>query len=280
MDAKEILQNENLEIELFLDAMYEKHGYDFRSYSRAHLKRRIMNIKNNKNYDSISMMTHDLIWDKDFKKNILHEFSINYTEMFRDPEFYNYLREEVFETLRTFPFIKIWHAGCSTGEEVYSLAIMLKEAGLYDRCQIYATDFNDSVLKIAESGIYPLHDIREYTKNYQTAGGKRSFSDYYDADNHNVILDQSLKEKIVFANHNLVSDGVFGEINLIMCRNVLIYFNKDLQDKVFKLFEESLCQGCFMCLGSKETLKFSKFDEKFDSVSEKHKVYKKKYCVK
>jgi len=271
------LFNENLEIELFLEVLCKKYGYDFRDYSKAHIKRRVMELKNRNGYHSITMMTNDLLWEKEFVKDVLLEFSVNFTEMFRDPDFYLYLRNEIPDILRTFPFIKIWHAGCSTGEEVYSLAIMLKEEGIYDKCRIYATDFNDRVLKLAESGIFPIDQIREYTSNYQRAGGKESFSDYYLSDDENVIMDSALKEKIVFANHNLVSDGVFGEMNLILCRNVLIYFNKDLQNRVFGLFKESLCNGGLLCLGSKESLKFSEVEDDFKIMNEQHKVYSLKY---
>jgi chemotaxis protein methyltransferase CheR len=277
MTKNDELFNENIEVELLLDALYKKHGYDFRDYSRAHIKRRLMEMKRRGGYDSVSMMTHDLIWDKNFIKKLLLDFSVNFTEMFRDPDFYHFIRQDVVDILRTFPFIKIWHAGCSTGEEVYSLAIILKEEGLYDRAQIYATDFNDKVLKTAEEGIYPIDKIKDYTFNYQKSGGSESFSDYYISDDQNVILDSSLKEKIVFANHNLVSDGVFGEMHLIMCRNVLIYFNNKLQDKVLNLFKASLCNGGILCLGNKESIKFTKIEKDFDIIEDKKKVYKLKY---
>ncbi len=243
MQKKEELENENIEIELLLDGLYRKHGYDFRDYSRVHIKRRIMDMKKRVGYDSVSMMIHDLFWDKNFIQNLLLSFSVNYTEMFRDPEFYRFIKDEIIDLLGTFPFVKIWHAGCSTGEEVYSLAIMLKEAGLYKRTQIYATDFNDKVLRMAEDGIYQIDHIKDYTANYQKAGGEASFSDYYDSDDHNVIIDPALKERMVFANHNLVSDGVFGEIHMILCRNVMIYFNRKLQNRVISLFKESMAMG-------------------------------------
>lgn len=277
IEKQEEFTNEKIEVELFLEALYRRHGYDFRKYSKVHIKRRIDGIKVRLGYDSISRMIHDIMWEPAFKQTVLHEFSINYTEMFRDPKFYNYLRNEVIDLLKTFPFIKIWHAGCSTGEEVYSLAIMLKECGLYDKTQIYATDFNDKVLRKAEQGIYPLDYIKSYTQNYQQAGGLNSFSDYYVSDDHNVVLNSSLREKIVFANHNLTSDGVFGEIHLILCRNVLIYFNKELQDKVLNLFRESLCNGGIMCLGSKETLKFTGVEGCFNTLSEDMKTYQLRY---
>jgi len=277
IDKQEELETENLEVELLLEAFYKKYGNDFRDYSRVHIKRRLMNVRDLCGYDSISSMTRDLLWDKKFKQKLLLEFSVNFTEMFRDPDFYLYLREEIMDLLKTFPFVKIWHAGCSTGEEVYSLAIMLKETGLYKKTQVYATDFNDKVLRMAEDGIYPIDYIKTYTSNYQKAGGQLSFSDYYQADNHNVIIEPTLREKIVFANHNLVSDGVFGEMNLILCRNVLIYFNKKLQNRALTLFKDSLCRGGILCLGSKEALRFTDVDEYFESLNEQHRVFRLKY---
>ena len=196
--------------------------------------------------------------------------------MFRDPLFYKAIRDEIIPIIKTYPFFKIWHAGCSSGEEVYSMAIILKEEGIYDRAQIYATDFNQQVLKKAKEGIYHIDKIKEYTRNYQKAGGVNSFSDYYMAKYDSVILDKSLKKNIVFADHNLVSDSVFGEMNMIVCRNVLIYFNSDLQKNVVKLFEESLRPGGFLCLGSKENLKLSGSFSDFKVIDDKEKIYKKK----
>ena len=196
--------------------------------------------------------------------------------MFRDPGFYKVIREEVVPVLRTYPYIKIWHAGCSTGEEVYSFAIMLKEEKLYDRTQIYATDFNRNVLETAKKGIYNIENIKNYTANYQKSGGKSSFSDYYIAKYNSVILDQSLKSNIVFAEHNLVTDSVFAEVNMIICRNVLIYFNRTLQNRVLKLFDESLIKGGFLGLGTKETIMFSDINANYNIISEKEKVFKKK----
>ena len=221
-------------------------------------------------------MQHEVLYAPSFFQEILKDLSINVTEMFRDPKFYLALRTEIIPLLKTYPFIKVWHAGCSTGEEVYSFAIVLKEEGLYDRVQIYATDFNRSVLDIAKKGIYPINRIKEFTANYQQAGGKQSFSDYYMADYNSVIFDQSLKKNIVFAEHNLVTDSVFAEVNIIICRNVLIYFNRELQNKVFTLFSESLINGGFLCLGSKETLQFSQNAGLYDVLNAYEKLYKKR----
>lgn len=275
-DAEHINQINNIEIELLLEGIFQQYGYDFRNYSRAHVKRRILQRVSGSNYESISKMQHDVLHHPAFFQEILKDLSINVTEMFRDPKFYLALRKEVIPLLKTYPFIKVWHAGCSTGEEVYSFAILLKEEGLYDRVQIYATDFNRNVLDIAKKGIFPINRIKEFTANYQQAGGKQSFSDYYMADYNSVIFDQSLKKNIVFAEHNLVTDSVFAEVNIIICRNVLIYFNRDLQNKVFGLFTDSLINGGFLCLGSKETLQFSTTASAYDVVNPNEKLYKKR----
>lgn len=273
------LENQDIEISLFLEAMYLKYGYDFRNYSRNHIKRRILKRMDEDNLSSISQMQHKALYEEEFIKTILSDFSINITEMFRDPSFYKAFREKVIPILRTYPFIKIWHAGCSTGEEVYSMAILLKEEGLLDRTQIYATDFNNSVLQQAMEGIYSIDNIKEYTHNYQKAGGTSSFADYYIAKYDSVIFHQSLKKRITFAQHNLVTDGVFGEMQVIICRNVLIYFNRELQNRVIELFSDSLGKGCFLCLGSKESIKLLKSYETFHSFEDEEKIYRKKYTL-
>lgn len=271
------LENEDLEIRLLLEAIFLKYGYDFRDYSKAHLKRRIMHRLSLSELNTISQMQHQVLYDRAFLETLLKDFSINVTEMFRDPPFYKVFRREVVPVLKTYPYIKMWHAGCSSGEEVYSMAILLKEEGLYERTQIYATDFNVEVLEKAKQAIYPIDDIKDYTYNYQQSGGLASFADYYIARYDSVILDHALKKKIIFADHNLVTDGVFGEMHVIICRNVLIYFNRDLQNKVFKLFYESLRNGGFLGIGTKESLRFSDYMEKFDIISENLKIYQKKF---
>ena len=272
MDA---LENENIEVELLLEAIYRKYGYDFRSYSRSTIRRRLLHRLALSRFRSLSEMQHRILYDLDFFEKLLSDISIHVTEMFRDPEFYKKVREEVVPVLKTYPFVKIWHAGCATGEEVYSMAILLKEEGLYDRAQIYATDFNEVVLQQAREGIVPMDQIRKYTTNYQAAGGRESFSDYYTARYDSAIFDQSLKKNIVFADHNLATDGVFGEMNMVVCRNVLIYFNRELQNRVVGLFKDSLCQYGFLCLGSKESLLFNKYEEYFEPVVESEKIYRK-----
>ncbi|MCD6112794.1 MAG: protein-glutamate O-methyltransferase CheR [Bacteroidales bacterium] len=272
-------QNINLEISLLLEAIFNKYGYDFRNYSKAHIKRRILHRLSLSGLDNISAMTHKAIYDKNFASQILLDFSINVTEMFRDPDFYFFIRKEVIPILKTYPFVKIWHAGCATGEEVYSMAILLKEENLYDRTQIYATDFNAKVIKSAKDGIYSIKNIKDFTRNYQKAGGKESFSDYYTANYNSVIIDNSLKKNIVFSEHNLVTDSVFAEVNMIICRNVLIYFNRDLQNKVMNLFNDSLVPGGILGLGTKESLQFLEKGKNYNCIDLKNKIYRKKYNV-
>jgi chemotaxis protein methyltransferase CheR len=262
---EEIQENQEIEIRLLIEALYLKYGYDFRNYSKAHIKRRILNRFQISELNSITEMTHKAIYDSDFVDKILMDLSITVTEMFRDPSFYKALRQSVLPVLRSYPHVKIWHAGCASGEEVYSMAIILREEGLFHKTQIYATDFN------------PLIRIKEFTVNYQKAGGKRSFSDYYKADDETAKLNENLKKNIVFANHNLVIDSVFAEMNLIVCRNVLIYFDRQLQDKVIGLFMESLAGGGFLCLGSKENLQFSPHFHTFEPVVEQERIYIKNY---
>jgi len=265
------------EINLLLEGIYHRYGYDFRDYGKAHAKRRIMHRLALSRISSISELQHRLLYDESFFHLLLQDLSINTTEMFRDPEFFLSLREQVIPVLKTYPFIKIWHAGCSSGEEVYSMAILLKEEGLLNRAQIYATDFNPSVLQKAREAIYSATQMKEYTLNYIKAGGKYSFSDYYNARYDSAILKKTLKENVVFADHNLVTDSIFGEMNLVMCRNTLIYFNKSLQDKVIGLFRDSLVPGGFLCLGSKESITFSLHKDIFEPVVGKWKIFRKKY---
>ena len=267
----------DLEISLLLEAIYRKHGYDFRQYSQAHIRRRIMNRMAISGFEDISQMQSKVLNDEIFASELLQDLSITVTEMFRDPAFYRSLREKVIPILKTYPFIKIWHAGCATGEEAYSMAIVLQEEGLYDRTTIYATDFNQLALNQAKDGIFSNKMIKEYTTNYQLSGGKESFSSYYTSNYDNVIMNQSLKKNIVWANHNLVTDSVFAEVNLILCRNVLIYFDKNLQNKVQSLFYNSLINGGVLCLGSKESLRFSDLYEKYMELDTKQRIFKKKY---
>jgi chemotaxis protein methyltransferase CheR len=274
MDDKDRMEPEILSL---LKTVYDKYGYDFREYSEAHVKRRLLNRMAMSGLKSISQMQSVITHDELLASKLLQDLSITVTEMFRDPEFYRSLRENVIPVLKTYPFIKIWHAGCSTGEEAYSMAIILKEEGLYERTTLYATDFNQQALNKAKEGIFSTQSMQEYTGNYKLSGGKKSFSDYHVSDHDHVIMNQSLKKNIVWANHNLVTDGVFAEVHLVLCRNVLIYFERNLQNKVQKLFHESLINGGILCLGSKEGLRFTNFYEAYGELDKKQRIFKKKY---
>lgn len=266
-----------LEISLLLEGIYQKYGYDFREYSKAHIKRRIMNRMVMSGTENISQMQSKVLNDDLFASIVLQDLSITVTEMFRDKEFYKSIRINIIPILKTYPFIKIWHAGCSTGEEAYSMAILLQEEGLYDRTTIYATDFNQQALDKAKDGIFSNSLIKEYTANYQLSGGKESFSKYYTSSYDHVIMNQSLKKNIVWANHNLVTDNVFAEVHLILCRNVLIYFDRNLQNKVQQLFYNSLANGGILCLGNKESLQLTDLIEEYIEIDKKQRIFKKKY---
>ena len=277
MNSTKNINNEDIEIQCLISAITTKYDYDFSEYSPAHTKRRIKHFLSVANVDNVAELLHAVLEDKGLFDQFLLNLSINVTEMFRDPAFYRAVRTKAIPLLKTYPIVKIWHAGCSTGEEVYSMAILLQEENLYRKAQIYATDFNQMVLKKAKEGIFSIEDIKNYTRNYTKAGGCKSFSDYYTAKYNSVIMDKSLKEKVVFSDHNLTLDSSFGEMNMIICRNVMIYFNKNLQNKVLALFYESLCKGGILCLGSKESIKFSDFDDKFDPIDSENRIFKKKY---
>jgi chemotaxis protein methyltransferase CheR len=267
---------ENLEIELLLEALYQRYGYDFRHYACASITRRLRQHLSKANVPTIAHLIPRVLHEPAAFQALASDLSITVTEMFRDPSFYLALREQVVPFLRTFPFINIWHAGCATGEEVYSLAIVLTEERLYERTQIYATDFNDNALQKARERIYPMEKIKEYTANYQKAGGRQSFADYYRARYDAVILDPALQRNVTFANHNLVTDGVFAEMHLVLCRNVLIYFDRTLQDQVLTLLRDSLCHQGFLCLGTKESLQFSQVKDDFVEVVPRERIYQYK----
>jgi chemotaxis protein methyltransferase CheR len=270
-------ETSELEIPLLLEAIHRKYGYDFRQYSKAHINRRIQYRMALSGLEDISQIQSKVLKDETFANELLQDLSITVTEMFRDKDFYRSLRENVIPILKTYPFIKIWHAGCATGEEAYSIAIILQEEGLYDRATIYATDFNQYALNRAKEGIISNSTIKEYTANYQLSGGKETLSDYYISSYGSVIMNQSLKKNIVWANHNLVTDSVFAEVHLVLCRNVLIYFDHSLQNKVQKLFYESLINGGILCLGTKESLRFTGFFEKYTELDSKQRIFKRKY---
>ena len=276
-DIAEQLENERIEIQLLVEGLFLKYGHDFRDYAGAHLKRRLEYRKLAEGLDNYSEMLHKILYDQDFLQQLLLDLSINITEMFRDPWVYAKIRKAVVPHLKTYPFIRSWHAGCSTGQEVYSMCILFHEEEVSGkRLQIYATDFNDLVLDKARQAIYPIEVVKEYTANYQKAGGLSSFAEYYTADYESVKINPPLRDRVLFSAHNLATDGVFAEMNIIFCRNVLIYFNKELQNKVMKLFYDSLCPGGFLCLGPKESLRFTDYADKFDIVGEKERIYRKK----
>ena len=267
----------SIEIGLLLDAIYQKYGYDFRDYSYAHVQRRILSRIRSDSLDSVSMLQHKVLHDSSYAQFFFKDLSINVTEMFRDPYFYKSVRENVVQLLKTWSYIKIWHAGCSTGEEVYSMAILLQEEGLSDRTQIYATDFNQHVIQQAKEGIYPLKLMQKYSRNYQSSGARGDFANYFHAEYDSVIMDPALKKNIVWADHNLVTDSAFAEVQMIVCRNVLIYFNKVLQGKVHSLFHSSLVNGGVLCLGHKESLRFSACESHYNVIDKDQKIYRKNY---
>jgi chemotaxis protein methyltransferase CheR len=263
------------DIRLLLDTLYERAGIDFRSYAYSSLKRRILARVQHENVGSIAGLQKLVLRDSETQARLVTGLTIHVTAMFRDPAFYRLLRHQVVPVLRTYPFLRFWVAGCSTGEEVYSLAILLQEEGLYPRCRIYATDLNDAVLAKAQRGIFPLSAMQEYTRNYQRAEGNRSFADYYTADNDFAILRPELRENVVFAAHNLVGDASFNEFHGIFCRNVMIYFNRALQERVHRLFYESLLTYGYLGLGHSETIRFTPHASAFEEIGAREKLYRK-----
>lgn len=259
-----------------LDSIHFIYGYDFTDYSEASLRRRVEHFMISRKIDDLTFLGRTLAKDERFFAEFVLEMSVTVTTMFRDPAFYKSIRDHVVQRLATYPFIKIWVAGCATGQEVYSLAILLEEEGLLSRSIIYATDINQKSLQIAKEGVYSIDNLKEYTLNYQKAGGAKSFSEYYKAKYNHVMFDKSLKQNIVFSPHNLAVDQSFNEFQLIICRNVLIYFKQSLQNKVFDLFYESLCPFGFLGLGNKESLLFSDKKKHFDEIDKKEKIFMKK----
>jgi chemotaxis protein methyltransferase CheR len=266
---------ERIEIDLLLEAIYRRYGFDFRQYALASLRRRLWRRIHAERLESISGLQERVLHDAACMERLLLDLSISVTAMFRDPSFYVAFREKVVPLLRTYPFTRIWNAGCSTGEEVYSLAILLHEEGLYERTRIYATDINEAVVDRAKEGVFPLDKMREYTENYIHAGGKAAFSEYYTAAYDGARFARSLVENVVFAQHNLVSDRSFNEFNAIMCRNVMIYFDRSLQARVHELFHESLARLGVLALGRKETIAFSPFQSSYEELDRDERIYKK-----
>lgn len=265
---------EDRQLETLIDEAFEYYGFDFSGYSRASLKRRVDRLYQMDGFTDFGQFLSKMRTDEQYFNRMVEEITVNVTEMFRDPQFYKVIRNDILPQLATRPFIRIWHAGCATGEEVYSLAILLKEANLLQKSLLYATDINQRVLETAKKGVFPLRLIKQYSENYMVSGGKNDFSDYYTANYGLAKFSDELSQRMVFSMHNLVSDRSFNEFDLIMCRNVMIYFDKPLQDKVLDLFDNSLSRLGYLVLGTKETMKFSSIQKKYEQFN-REKIWKK-----
>jgi chemotaxis protein methyltransferase CheR len=266
---------EQLEIGLLLEAVYRRYGLDFRQYAQASLKRRLYRRLHAEGLDTLSQLQDRLLHDPPCMERLLLDLSINVTSMFRDPTFYVSFRRNVVPLLRTYPFTRLWCAGCSTGEEVFTLAILLHEEGLYERARIYATDINEHVLATAREGVFPLDRMQLYTQNYIRGGGTRDFSEYYVAAYDGARFSQALTENVVFAQHNLAMDRSFNEFNVILCRNVMIYFDKALQEHVHDLFYESLERFGILALGHKESIGFTRYVDRYGEIDLDERIYRK-----
>jgi chemotaxis protein methyltransferase CheR len=265
-----------MEVRLLLEAVFHKYQYDFRSYAMASLKRRLVLAADRLGYPTVSSLQEAVMHEPKAFPALLQYLTVPVSDMFRDPAYFRALREKVVPILKTYPSLKIWIAGCSTGEEVYSLAILLREEGLLERTLIYATDINPKSLEQAQAGVYELERFQQFTENHRLSGGKGSLSDYYQAGSQLAVLDKTLKKRVVFSDHSLTTDSVFAEVQLVSCRNVLIYFDRDLQDRVLQLFADALCRKGFLGLGTKETLRFSAQAESFSEVCREARIYQKK----
>jgi chemotaxis protein methyltransferase CheR len=263
---------EDLEIRLLLEAVWSSYGYDFRDYALSSIRRRVRLFMEEEGLSTVTSVQDRVLHDTFAVRRFLRALSVNVTAMFRDPSFYRALREVVVPVLRTYPAVRIWHAGCATGEEVYSVAILLQEEGLYDRCHLYATDINEALLRQAKKGELPLSTMREHTRNYIEAGG-HGFTRWYKTRDDRAVLDPELRRNISFAHHNLATDGSLNEFHLIVCRNVLIYFNRNLQDRVHRLLYQSLIRFGFLGLGSKETVRFTPHEAHYEELPER--LYRK-----
>jgi chemotaxis protein methyltransferase CheR len=273
--AEATTELERLEMELLLLAIFRYHGFDFRAYAQASLHRRVRKHMEAVHVPTISRLTEVILHEPTALHRLLHDLSVNVTAMFRDPTFFAEFRSTVVPLLRTYPTVRIWHAGCSTGEEVYAMAILLEEEGLYDRCRIYATDMDSTVLDHARQGIFPLARMKEYTSNYFLGGGKRSLSDYYTAKYDGALFAPRLAKNVLFTQHNLAMDRGFSEFNVISCRNVLIYFDRSLKDQALGLFSDSLATLGVLCLGRKESLRFTALEPEFSALSARERIYRR-----
>ena len=263
------------DIAALLDDIYEYHGYDFRDYSLASVRRRLIQFLEAEDLTDMAALRRKVIRDRECMSRLLTRLSVSVTAMFRDPGFHLAFRSTVVPLLRTYPYLRIWHAGCSSGQEVYSLAILLKETGLYDRCRIYATDINEAALAKAKQGAFPLAAMKEYTSNYLAAGGARPFSEYYETGAGTAVFDPGLRANVTFAQHNLASDGPFNEFHVVLCRNVMIYFNRALQLRVHELITNSLVLFGFVGLGSKESLAHTPYESRFKQLDSRERLYRK-----
>lgn len=263
------------QLQKVIDVIYKRSGYDFNHYSKASFARRLDKIIREQKLDGHRDLINKLGRDSGFFPRILPDLTVSTTEMFRDPEVYQKIYDEILSQLATYPSIRIWHAGCSTGEEVYSLAVLLKEKGIYQRCSVYATDIDEKALARAKKGIYKTEDLREYTRRFYRVGGDSPFSDYYHSSDKYFAMDASLRERVLFSTHNLATDGPFGHFHLIMCRNVMIYFDRELQARALSLFHESLERRGFLVLGSKESVDFTTEGEKFFAVDKRARIFQK-----
>jgi chemotaxis protein methyltransferase CheR len=269
------LSDIDIELRMLVEAVYLKYNYDFRDYTGASQKRRVLAALQAMNCATVSELQARVMHDPAAFAQLLQFLTIPVTEMFRDPEYFLAIRQQVAPVLKTYPSLNVWVAGCSTGEEVYSLAILLQEEGLLERTQIYATDINPDSLEAARRGVMPLERMRLYTENYQKSGGKRAFSDYYTAAYGGALFERSLVENVTFADHSLATDSVFAETHFVSCRNVMIYFNRRLQNRVLGLFYESLCHRGFLGLGSKESIEFSSYAQRFEVMARRERLYRK-----
>lgn len=274
-DDKYDEQLEKIEIALLLEGIYQRYGFDFRNYVYSSIRRRVWYRIRAENLNTISSLQEKVLHDYSVMERLFNDFCIHVTEMFRDPQFFLIFRKKILPQLKDKDLIRIWHAGCSTGEEVYSMAILLKEEGLYDHSQIYATDINNDMINKAKQGVFPLSRMQTYTKNYISAGGTMSFSDYYKVSGEDVIFEPILSKNIFFAQHSLATDGSINEFDIVICRNVIIYFNKALQEHVHKLLYDSLSLQGFLGLGDKEAMVFSNVARCYDEIYPKEKIYMK-----
>lgn len=264
---------ENIEIQLLLEGIFRFYEYDFRNYAKPFLQRRISNRLNAENVKSVSGLQEKVLHNPEMMERLFADFSINVTEMFRDPSFFVTLRKQVLPNVQEYPVIRIWHVGCSTGEEVYSMAILLHEEGIYEKCKIYATDINLCSIEKAKQGIFPLEKMQLYTKNYIKSGGKKAFSEYYSVNKEQVSFHPFLKKNIVFFQHNLTTDQSFNEFHIIICRNVMIYFNKKLQNHVHQLLYDSLFHSGYLGLGKREEVRFTDYAKFYDVFHAGEKLY-------